>query len=262
MKIGVTIPKEINGFLNDNDPNNQKIDNELWKFVIEINKFLYLLYRDDNLCINNEEKKYFFMIAAETHKTFQSILILSRKGLEEDAFTLLRRMYELLFKLRAIYNDVSNIQEIKNDAIYEYNEFYKKRQKNFPGMEGYKLPYIDKEVKRKNSIYNWAQKADSVDLYNWEYAILSQYTHASFEAINSSSIQYEQCINLEYIPSFNNSRLLLTEAAFIILESASILANKLDLSENNVMIIDRKKIELKSFFKENECFCGKMNREK
>lgn len=256
MKLSAYIPKEKGGFLNE--LGNKYIPEQykrLYEYASDINELLYDLYQDKNMNICNEEKKYFFMLFGEMHKTYQSIIILSQRGLEEDALTLTRRLYEMLFKLVAIFNDKENIKQIKEDRLAEYNILQDKIEKNYPGMEILKnkgLNFRDGIEHKKISVYSWAKRAGMEDIYNCEYSILCSYSHASYDTINAGAYNEIDSIMLLYIPCYNNYEMIVSEAICIMVKITEVLIKKLNLALIDEKHLNNIKEELEKIKKETK----------
>ena len=232
MKLSACVPYEEGGFLNYLAENFILPQNkDLYEYAKEINCWIYELYLNKRLNVNNEVQKYFLLFWGEMHKTYQSIILLTQRGLEEDAFTLLRRLYEMLFKLLAISKDKANIERIKKDESYEYYKFNKKIKNNEPGMEIFKERNVnfDEAIGEKTTVAEWAKLAEMTNVYNLEYAILCNSSHAGYSSINSSSKKNESEIMISLIPSYKNYNLIVTSAISIMFELTKLLNNELDL---------------------------------
>lgn len=236
MKLELCIPFEENGFLSS-DAKDFILPNckELYEFAHKINCWIYKLYTNKELNINNEKKKYFLIFWVEMHKTYQSIIILTQRGLQEDAFTLLRRMYEMLFKVVAISKDSDNIYKIKQNELYEFSRLNKKLENNEPGTEIFKqknINFKDALGGKKVSVADWAKMADMMDVYNCQYFILCDSSHVGYSSLNSSSKKNDEAIDVLSIPMFEHYNLIVTEAISIMFDLVEILIDKLKLKIN------------------------------
>lgn len=252
MKLSASIPSEINGFLNSLAegfilPENK----ELFEFANEINRWMYRLYLSKGLNINNEEKRYFLSFWGEMHKTYQSIVLLTQRGLEEDSFTLLRRLYEMLFKVVAISKDSKNIEKLKESELYEFYKLNRKLERNEPGTEIFKekkVNFNETTGCQKVTVTEWAKMADMEDVYNYQYFILCESSHAGYSSINSSIKKTTDEIRALLIPKYEHYKLITTEAISIIFQLIDVLMVKLDLKVD--------KIELENYKNKLNSFCN------
>lgn len=233
MKLSASIPSEKNGFLNHTAegfilPENK----ELYEFANEINRWMYGLYLNKDLNVNNEEKRYFLSFWGEMHKTYQSVVLLTQRGLEEDSFTLLRRLYEMLFKVVAISKDSNNIEKLKKNELYEFSKLNKKIEQNEPGTEIFmeKMVNFNKAIGgQRVTVADWAKMADMIDIYNYQYFILCDPSHAGYSSINSSTKKVTDEIRVLLVPKYEHYKLITTEAISIVFQLIDVLIVSLDL---------------------------------
>lgn len=252
MKLSASIPSEENGFLNHLAegfilPENK----ELFEFVNEINCWMYELYKSKELNVNNEEKRYFLLFWGEMHKTYQSIVLLAQRGLEEDSFTLLRRLYEMLFKVVAISKDSNNIEKLRQNELYEFSKLNRKLEKNEPGTEIFrekKVNFSKATGGKKVTVVEWAKMADMVDVYNYQYFILSDSSHAGYSSMNSSTKETADEIRILLTPKYEHYKLITTEAILIIFQLIDVLMVGLNLKVD--------KVELENYKNKLNSFCN------
>lgn len=83
-----------------------------YKYAKRLNKLIYEMLKHDYFGINELDLSSIYIVTSffRTHKTFQSFIILSEKGLKDDSLALLRIMFENLFKSAAIIKDYKNFE--------------------------------------------------------------------------------------------------------------------------------------------------------
>lgn len=94
-------------------------DLSIIKLVYKINEEIYNLYENIEICSNDFKSLHCINLFSFIHKTFQSVIILAERRLENEAYSLLRNMLEEIFKMRDVYNDEENIKTFIED--YNYN---------------------------------------------------------------------------------------------------------------------------------------------
>lgn len=187
------------------------------KKLLELNKELISLieqFSDKGLPIEKYTKRNLLLMFAFTksYKTTNSILILCEKGNGQDAFMLVRTLFELLITIRYIfekdtksriaqyynYDDVlrsrifSTIKKGKShDVKQELRELVNKGEINLKSVKEKSKQILqnytsdDAETWSKRSIFRMAKEVGLKELYNSLYALGSQFIHSASRSENA-----------------------------------------------------------------------------
>ena len=158
---------------------------------------------------------------------YQSAIILANAGLKEDAFTMLRKLYEFLFKLQAIHKDSKNIEQIRIDRERKFDKLNEKIHNKEKGTEEFIKKNMSFDavniVGDSITAKEWAKRAEMIDIFNCEYYILSEYSHAGYDAINSSKGGDVSSIYLSFSRNYDSYKLIVTTAIDILLDAFDIM---------------------------------------
>lgn len=184
--------------------------------LLQLNKDLLLLieeYADNGIPIGewNQPKSFLIFAFAKSYRTVNSVLLLCERGNGQDAFMLVRTLFELLITTAYIF------KEDTDNRVSKYNEYdwvlrskmlsSVKKNKDPKGKsllqerslsEGIDLKEIkqkskevlqsyeegDAETWSKKSIFQMAKAVGLEDLYDSLYALGSQLTHSASRSAN------------------------------------------------------------------------------
>ena len=177
--------------------------------------------------------------------TFQSIYILSSRGILNETKVLIRTQFEIVFQLVAIskHKDLGLkfIQQelIQKKKLVNKTKFWSEAlRKKFPEEESNKMILeLQNEIKNKHireiSTKEYAEKADLLDFYNTGYAMLSFAVHANISDLGKHLVFDSNGIvsSFSWGPNDDNLKNLLATS----IENKMIILNNLDsVFETNV----------------------------
>lgn len=177
-----------NGFLTEQYKfliNREKYEQYL-ELSMKINTFAYKKYDYINVHNNNAKEVFITCSFAKIHKDYQSVILLSERGLIEQGKVMLRCLLEKLFVLVAIFKDDNNWVDWKNDQLYRKKKIMEAINRGDKGLENLKLDGFSEEnfINAKSiTIKEWSKRADMEEAYNMIYKLFSGNVHLSEEAI-------------------------------------------------------------------------------
>ena len=194
------------------------LDTNIKKFVKQVRKKYSLIFKAifsfNNLSKDIEKHFvkenvkdvdiYVFTIFNKIHNIFQSAVLLTERGLCNDALILLRTMYESIFKMKYAIKEEKNLDIIINDELLKQKGILKKikKYKLFEYMEEedivIKLKEIEEKITDKKQL-NTETLSEDVGM-NEQYIIykyLCNYVHNNFSAIIEKVKETEEGIVIE-----------------------------------------------------------------
>lgn len=213
----------------------QLFDEFMDKKLLQLNQDLLLLiegYADNGIPIGEwtQPKSFLIFAFAKSYRTVNSVLLLCENGYGQDAFMLVRTLFELLITTAYIF------KEDTDNRITQYNEYdwvlrnkmlsSVKKNKDSKGKsllqerslsEGINLKEIKQKSKEvlqsyeeedaqtwsKKSIFQMAKAVGLEDLYDSLYALGSQLTHSASRSANEYMRVVDGELELLTYPSDN-----------------------------------------------------------
>ena len=177
-----------NGFLTEQYKiliNREKYEQYL-ELSMKINTIAYKMYDYINVHNNNAKEIFITCSFAKIHKDYQSVILLSERGLIEQGKVMLRCLLEKLFVLVAIFKDDKNLVDWNNDQSYRKKKIMEAIKRGDRGLENLKLDGFSEEnfIDAKCiTIKEWAKRADMEGHHSMIYKLFSGNVHLSGEAI-------------------------------------------------------------------------------
>ncbi len=220
--------EEIQSFIIDNSDDNECLKlsymiNEL--FNTEIEKLIHPIDDSKDVTI--------VALGIKALQTYNSIIILSKYGLESDSKALMRVLAENIFYIGALINDsrfyeeyykktgcqtmliVKNIKNKKHSELFSEETISELNEIDFREIEEHSKTLI-KEYK---STYNIAKKAGLLDIYVYVYGALSSHIHSDASIIKEY-IDYvnDTFVGFNIMPSVKNQKYVLLTSNKLILK--------------------------------------------
>jgi hypothetical protein len=232
------LPFDIYGFLGKQVENisqdTYEKHKELYDLIFEINKFAQKIKYEFVIHNQNIQELTIGSLYIKIIQSFESVIILSQRGLETDSKAILRVMLEAVFYLKSIYLDPDFVYDyIMGDEIERYRILFKVSKDNENIFSEELKEYVKKENPRKlkqkkekdNSleIYNVAKKAKMYDFYQLVYGTLSSDIHTPIRSLEKyyGIDENGNVSHLICVPIF-------TDLTAVILTACSILLVALD----------------------------------
>lgn len=224
------------GFL-DNNFNETVIINEhndIFMFCEEINKYAYRLYNEIRVYEEDIINVFFAITFSKIHKDFQSVVLLLKRGLKEQACAILRVQLERYYIMKAITND----HNYYNEWVLSYQENNRRTIKKIinraPGLEEINLSDKDKsrvdEVYKRIMPFEWAERAELQGVHNTMYTVLSNSIHYTYGRMDDDMIQENsKLVAVDIAPTFDEIDFELYHTALLLLCAISIIVNDLGL---------------------------------
>ena len=227
---------EINEFVKGNIENNK-----LLEISYDINRFLNMNL--ENLMIHDITNKDLFIVGltVKSLQSFDSVLILTKHGLEADAEVLLRVLLEGVIYIGAIVNDRDYFLEYlkKSDAQVltivnnmkreKYSKFFNEDTIDKIKSEDYRelvevVSSKDGKYKKLSAI---AEKAEMLDLYLYVYGILSNYVHVNAKIIKGySDFKEGKFVGFNNVPSTHDQVFILVTLNNIMIKLLKLLEKR------------------------------------
>jgi hypothetical protein len=191
---------DSNGFLGKQIDENRmdfvQKHQDLFVFLEGLNQFAVEI--KDKFVIRNQNPRELIIGALyiKVLQSFESIIILSQRGLESDAKSILRVMLEAAFHLKAICIDEEFYKDYIKGDDYEKFKLYNRVSKDDNGIfsseikklvTNEKIDNLKKTVWRRQEnpleIYKVAQRALMYDFYQLVYGTMSADVHTSVRSI-------------------------------------------------------------------------------
>jgi len=254
------MPFDVHGFLGEQvkviGMKEYEEHKDLFELVIAINKYAQeMKYK---FVIHNEDSQELTIGALyiKALQSFESVVILSRLGLNSDSKAVLRVLLEAVFYLKAICEDDNFVfTYIKGDDV-ELHRILKKISKDEKGIFSTKLKeYASKDkidnlksvIWKKNEnpleIYKVAEKAGMSDFYQLVYGSLCDNVHTSvrslekYYGINESG----RADSLDGLPNFADMDVVIVTACSILLVALSCTEGFFELNcDGDISILKEK----------------------
>lgn len=208
----------------------------LYDLVFEINTFAQKIKFEFNIHNQDNQELTIGALYIKTIQSFESVIILSQRGLDTDSKAVLRVLLETVFYLKSMCIDPDFVNDfIKGDELKRYKILsrilkdtegdFSKEIKKYAEKED--LSELKSKIPKKEDnpleIYKVAKKAGMYDLYQLVYGNLSCDVHTSVRALEkyygideNGKVSYLECI-----PIF-------TDLVAVIITACSILLVALD----------------------------------
>lgn len=239
----------MQGFL-DKEWNTKNIDliheksEQEFNFVYELNEAVYKMENEIICNVEDGRGKYILSSFLTLHKTYQSAIVLLEIGLQDDALSLFRMIFERLIHIKCALTE-SGFKKLKLNSIQDQIKTIKKiksHDKKYVQVPGEELDRMEQELKQcrkklkenissengealnKNGKFNLKELAEIVemeDYYNYMYPVLCKKVHSSmsemagkfnYEGIEETldhGIQSEN--NSEYLQSLSDMMIVAME---------------------------------------------------
>ena len=245
------------GFLDENF-NESAIINEhidIFRFCDEINKYAYRLYNEIKVHEKDIINVFFVITFSKMHKDFQSVVLLLKRGLKEQACTILRVQLERYYIMKAVSNDHKNY----NDWVLSYKESNRRTIKKIvnksPGLE--KISLSDEHKSKVDEVYKlikpfeWAERAELQGVHNTMYTVLSNNIHYTYGRMDDDMIQEDsKIVAVDIAPTFDEIDFELYHSVLLLLCTISIIVNDFDLNleefKHYETILDDFSVEIES----------------
>ncbi len=244
------------GFLSENInkySKNIKDDfSDVLDLTCDINKFGYELYNKINLKNLDIIGVYNALFYSKIHKTYQAVILLLEKGLEDEANALGRVILENLFVMQAINNDSENFNKLIENDYFEKNNILKNIKE--PNRLKYlKKSVIDIEVlekAKKTSTKRWAELAGMEELYTTVYKMFSYNVHIDLNTMEKNiNKKYDgNTDGINIAPKCNDIYLTLCTISDFLLRTIKIMIDYFQIDEKDK--IDRYEMKIEFIYKE------------
>jgi hypothetical protein len=261
---------EIDGFLSNeaDEGRNLVINSYREAFVLskDLNRQAMSLFREYNLCMNNEVKVAIAALMTRIVETYQGIILMLERGMTSQARMLVRSQLEALFQMTAMVRNPnlyhSYAAKHYRSTISALKSAKRWKQESLQGRlskEKIDELILDNEKKLEGikagtlKIYEWAEKAGLSDFYNVLYIENSSAIHSDMWALDDHVSDSEHGLQVNFGPNdFDLYHILRTSISIIIsaIESFSI-AQGIKIAEA-INDFRNKALELDEKFYEND----------
>lgn len=166
---------------------------DIFEFIGDINRKAYSIINISE-SILEDYQAVIYLLYKNIHTSFQSSIILLKKGLSVDSDIIFRTMYECLFKMKSIINNKDNYKLLELSSNYESQKFIETVY-NDETLQKYRNDQTKIELEKLDSqhisIYKFAKLAGMVDTYKREYALLCSPVHSDLRTLDNK-IQFQK----------------------------------------------------------------------
>lgn len=168
-----------------------------FELAFKVNRYMHDLLGDDESRKSEQLQCFFMSLYKKIHRNFQSVLILSARGLKEPAFVLIRSLLDKLFIMKAVSGDNSKIKFWKDSQNAERIKLANAIIKGDKGFENADKreaeKYINRTPKTKStSQKKWAEWAGMLSDYNIVYRLFSGNVHFSASSFKEDFLFHDQ----------------------------------------------------------------------
>lgn len=164
---------------------------DIFVFIYKINDLAFKLI-DETINQSDNVKIAVLLFFNEIHISFQSCIILLKKGLSNDADIVLRGIYEKVFKMFALIRKRRHFKLLIEDTKYYAKKIIEDNIDNPLLNDKYKDEKELESLKVKyTSIDLWAKHAGLYDRYIFDYSFLSSNAHGDYSIVQQSLIKKE-----------------------------------------------------------------------
>lgn len=207
-----------------------------FNFARQVNKECYELFKQLQLHSGDPIGRFMASSFNKIHKTFQSIIILSSRGLEEESKIMMRTMLDKLFISKAILNDKNNYEKWVLSQDNKRRILINLIKEKAKGLEDIKWEDYETEIdKGKNtSVREWAQLADMEADYNRYYRLFSGDVHISAALVDSDYGIDSDGKHMDIGPRYEDTGAIIITACKFMIEEMYIFAKKFDIRKDKI----------------------------
>lgn len=192
---------------------------------IELNRYLYSLYEKMDVRTKDVIGLFIAESFAKIHRDFQSIVILSVRGLQSQSKAILRTMLEKLLILVSVEKNPNNYNDWLRTQNYNRNKLIRAIKRGDIDVYDIDTSKLVENPDAKNiSTDTWAKRADMEWDYRVIYKLFNSYVHLSERSV-SSDIVFEngEPVAIGIYPDYSETDNILVLGKRYILIAAKVL---------------------------------------
>lgn len=201
---------------------------------IELNQYLYSLYEKMDVRTKDMIGLFIAESFAKIHRDFQSIVILSVRGLQSQSKAILRTMLEKLLILVSVEKDPNNYNDWLRTQNYNRNKLIRAiKRGEIDGHDIDTAKLVEDPDAKNITTDTWAKRAGMEWDYRVIYKLFNSYVHFSERSV-SSDIEFEngEPVAIIICPDYSETDKILVLSKRYILIAATVLKNYFNLHDD------------------------------
>ena len=209
---------------------------------IEVNQYLYSLYEKVN--VKSKDMIGIFIVEsfAKVHRDYQSVVILSVRGLQSQAKAILRTMLEKLFVLVSVENDSENYNEWLRTQNYSRNILIRAIMRGDIDSHDIDVSKMTEEPDAKRiEQKEWAKRANMEWDYNTIYRLFNSNIHHSESGVYSDiAFKDGEAEAINIFPDYSETDSLLLLSKRYVLIAATVLKTVFEITDDKAVFQEYK----------------------
>lgn len=263
----------IDGFLDKNIESkniayiqsyNKKEFDFLYRLNREMSSTEYLL--DETISVTNDRDCYIVANFTTVHKSFQSVVILLERGLQDDALSLLRSIFEKVVYIKCAMNEILFLKVQINGITEKIADIKKVRKHDFKYRSvtdsdlakkkedlicaGKKL--MDKidcnksyNGKNKYDLAVLAKDVDLEDMYQYVYPVLNKKIHSDMgEIMSKVNLNEEDAPYINLNPIFDDNYYYIETISTVVIILLELICAHFSFSQDNIENLNLEKKQI------------------